>query len=225
MAIYHDAYLFDAGACVEALASPVEALVKDAGAYVTVRNVALALFDRNPKVQRFLDRYGGWDRQSIATQIPDVSAGEPEDVAFWLMFFVYESLQELQDPLGLGLDFRALEAVLTRTGWSKTETELLIRGRSFEHIFELAGARYHPNLVRRTASFLKYLHPVSQSGWAGWIDAQDVVLLKSRLEESAAGIEAEIRRSQEASRAYESALYLLSTALARGLGVCSIISG
>ena len=45
MAIYHDAYLFDAGACVEALASPFEALVKYAGAYVTVRNVALALLD------------------------------------------------------------------------------------------------------------------------------------------------------------------------------------
>jgi len=225
MAIWHDAYLFDADACVEALASLVESLMEDAGAYVTVRNVALALFDRSPKVQRLVDRYGGWDRQSIATQIPAVAADEPEDVAFWLMFFVYDTLEERPEPLGLGLDFRALESVLARFGWNKIDTDLLILGRSFEHIFERVGAHYHPKLARRTVSLLQHLHPASQSGWAGWIDVKDVVLLQARLEESSMAIAEELRRSQEAARAYASALGLLSTALSRGFGVCSIVSG
>jgi hypothetical protein len=225
MAIWHDAYLFDAGACVEALAPLVESLVKDADAYATVRHAALALFDRNPKVQRFVDRYGGWDRQSITTQIPAALADELEDVAFWLMFFVYETLAEHPEPLGLGLDFRALEVVLARSGWNKIEIDLLIRGRSFEHIFELVGARYHPKPAHRTASFLKHLHPASQSGWAGWVGVKDVVLLKSHLEGSSIDVEEEMHKSPEGVRAYESALYLLSTALSRGFGVCSIISG
>lgn len=224
MAIWHDVYLFDATACIDALGPRVQSLVTDPHAYTEVRQAALALLHESVKVRHMVERYGGWDLQSIVTDFPAESAGSPGDVAFWLMVFVYQALESHPDGLGLGLSFRPLENALARSGWAKAETDLLIFGRSFEFLFGFAASNYRDVGARDNASFLKQLRPASQSGWAGWIGTQDLLSLKTRLEETSTRIERPIE-SVDVSQAFESAFRFVSAGLAERLSVCVIISG
>lgn len=157
MAVAHDAYPFNS----EAFAAEVGPLL-DAGA--GLRDAALAAYHDSASVRALAERYGGWDRDALATELDD-------DPAFWLVLLLYRHL-DAGAQQGLGVAWRELEAGHAALGLTAADAELLVRGRSL--------AELDPRLAG--------VQPASTAGHAGWITAGDAQRCAQMLaDEGAAG--------------------------------------
>ncbi len=228
MSLYHDSYLFQPDGYAADVMAYVEALLQSDDAYSTLRSAALSVCDDNARVRQLLSEYGGWDRESIVTQIPDQQPQTPEDIAFWFVVLLYAHLQSDVHQLGLGNGWRNLDVFLKSLGWSDETSALLIYGHRVGDLItarlQQSGVSYEA--VSERLQYLDYIQPFSTGARAGWIDVREVRLLLSKLRED----EAKLAQRQSPDdtlfkQAYQSAITMLEAAQAAGDGLCLIISG
>jgi hypothetical protein len=231
MGITHDAYLFEPNRFVNEALPYVEALEASTEGYALIRTAAIELYDNNAEVRSLAERYGGWDRNAIVTQMPSGHPSAPEDIAFWLVILLYGHCRTKEPcPLGLGSQWSSFDGVLAALGWSDTDRDLLLRGNRFTHLVgktlnEKTGRPYEAHAT----AYWDHVDPFSQGGRAGWISFQEAQKLlrraaddKHRLRGIAHTLEADY---EELKKVHRSALEMLTASEQGRCGLCVILSG
>jgi hypothetical protein len=224
MVAFHDAYLISLEALTSRLAPYLEKLQADEG-YDQLRSDAIQLYESNSYIRDLLSDYGGWDKNSIFTQIPEKSPYDQEDVAFWLVILLYSELKTGLHQLGLGSAFQLIQQTLSQLGWVSGEIELLVKGRSFK---DFAQVWLHREA--KFSDYLNYIRPSSTSAWAGWIDHTEIDYLLDKLDEDEHKLLLLTESATETDsitigRAYQSAIDMLISAKQNKADLCLIISG
>lgn len=224
MTAFHDAYLLNLEMFASKIAPYLGELRMDRG-YEQLRLDAIRLYENNSHIRHLLSDYGGWDRNSILTQIPDSSPYDQEDVAFWLIILLYSELRTGQHQMGFGSDRKLAQDTLTRLGWLDNEVELLIKGRSFKDFAQV----WFPGEVG-IAGYWDHARPSSTAAWAGWLDRTEVERLLTKLnedEQKLLKLTGEIAEAdpKAVDRVYGSAKDMLFSATRSNCGLCLIISG
>ncbi len=224
MAIIHDAYLIDLESFANKLTPYLEILGEGNG-YEQLRLEAIRLYESKSEIREILGDYGGWDRNSILTQIPETPPQHPEDVAFWLVILLYNEFKSGLHQLGLGSALNLVQYSLTLLGWSENEVEQLVRGNSLK-VF--AQKRLHIETV--IADHWDLVRPSSTSAWAGWLDRPEIECLLHRLIEDEQKLASMSPKNAETNGitlqdAYQSAISMLASAKRNNTELCIIISG
>jgi hypothetical protein len=176
VAIYHDSYLFKSEELEKEISPYIEPLKNSRLGYSSLRAYSLEVFQSHAHVQKMSSEYGGWDMAGLLT-LPAEQPNTPQDIAFWMIIFVYDAFYRTQvHELGLGTEQKLLQEFLQAQGWNYQDTMLLLHGKSFA---EFAVERFHKN-----DEFWSYLHPNSTSSWAGWIPRHEIKRLSEMLPRS-----------------------------------------
>jgi hypothetical protein len=233
MSIFHDAYLFKPEEFVAAVRPYVDRLQASREGYSFLRSAAISIYDNNPWVRKLAGEYGGWDRNAIVTEIPADQPESPEDIAFWVVIFLYHHLFEAGMPLGLGNNWHIIEKIVSMLGWNDCEKNLLIKGHNFKELAQeqLCGGDKSFDSSDESLSYWSSIHPFSTGGHAGWIDLNDVQRLTNELSKGQSQLPSlkmhennkpDIESMQEV---YQLATKMLATAQKEGCGLCLIMSG
>jgi len=234
MALYHDCYLFQPEEFAAAVVPHVEVMLNDPDGYESLRASAIRLFDHDPQVRELADVYGAWDRSGIETGAPTDQPQHPRDVAFWLLILLYKHLVKPEGRrLGLGNDWRLMEAVLKSLGWNDIEREMLVAGNDFKYLLPRVApsGRMSFDSSARGLEYLALIQPFATAGQAGWIDYNDTRRLLEKLTKERTGISnAQIRGDMQTDgdsieSVYQAALEMLTAAEEKRSGLCMIVSG
>jgi len=233
MAIFHEAYLFKPKEFVTAVMPYMDRLYTNQEGYGFLRANAIRVYDSNPWVRKLAGEYGGWDRNAIVTEM---SANQPEsreDITFWVVLFLYNHLLETETPLGLGSNWRLMEEIVKKLGWSPGEQSLVIKGHNFKDLAQswLNEQGKSFSCSREHLNYWSYFHPFSTGGQAGWIDLNDVQILIDKLSEDQPRLPGlqmhqNDREDRESIKeVFQSAMDMLAAAQKENSGLGIIISG
>lgn len=231
MALIHDAYLFSPRLFLKAMVPFATAIGQDAGrGYRLLRENAIRSFDHNSKVRLLADRYGSWDRPSIAQHFPEQIAEDASDITFWLILSLYEHLGLPSDDeaVSLGHYWRECCEVLQILGWDEAEARLLIHGHRFETLAQACMDNTDALLALDEVSDIwTKFRPMSTSSSTGWLDQGDVEMLSQKLDlerigSSAAGARLHDDKHQNVLRRAKTTL---EWACRHSCGLCFIMSG
>lgn len=226
MSIFHDAYFFDPGLFAADMAEGTTLLPRSAAkTYEMMRSAALESFDTNKITRELADRYGGWDRGSILAELPEQAPGKPEDFAACCLLLLYGKVTSptVNPSLGLHGLWRVCAGLLTRFGWPKVDSKLLVQGRHFEEL----AIKWHTNDAAPAngdaIAIWRQVRPVSTASSIGWLSVSDVQHLQEKLRTSRrlfAGL-----LTTEETQAYQQATVMLQEAQENRTGLCLILSG
>jgi len=226
MAITYDAYAFKPTAYTAMIAPYLGGLGRDQKSYTALRSAALNLFERNNHVKALLAEYGGWNRKSILAQIPLEYTGAPEDIAFWLLIFLYAQFRT-NDPTMTwqSTSLSTMRYIAGFLNWSDEDQNLLACGKSFRSFAE-KWLLSDSNETSSVMAYWEYLCPFSTSSHLGWLDHGDM----ERLLQQLSGAQQEISKLRIAnlpstSKFYNSTRDMFLTTLSKGACLCIIRSG
>jgi hypothetical protein len=226
VAIVHDAWLFQPTAFADAVFPYARSVVDDpVDGYRELRAAALAGLDRCHAAWSLLDRYGGWDRASLLSELPESYPGGPEPVALGFTLLLYTHLADnngSRGSLGVHTSWRPALDTLERFNWGVTDRELLIKGHRFAAFVDRYLVR--DGLTHEQAAearrIWQHVRPASTAGWAGWLDRADVSALLRTLKATK-----ETGTPGDGFGALVRAETMLQTASANDQGLCLILSG
>lgn len=228
MAIAYDAYAFRPNAFAATIVPYLDGLETDLSRYALCSD-AIKLFDEEEHVKVLLDYYGGWDRQSIAEQVKE--GNSPENIAFWLLFFLYREFS-LYDP---GLTWQWKDNYLPRMSyiakflnWNDNDRELLDSGAKFES-FVKKWLLKEGQSMEDIPQYWKHFHPFSTASYLGWLDSPDIDRLLQKLIEAEDAISTlqteDFENPLRIQKIYISAKEMLWSAKSKEMCLCLIHSG
>jgi hypothetical protein len=184
MSIARAAYLFYPNQFVDQVKPFLNKLVRIKEGYQFLRSESLKQLEQNRNVDFLVKEYGGWDFESLKTQIPDGYPKDIEDIVFWFSLLLYSNAKEINSSnLGLDSSFLLLETILNELGWKGKELELLVNGRTFSELLpkpSSIGLHFRVGDVD-IEQLWDYFNPNSTCGKFGWISFGDIKSLLSKL--------------------------------------------
>jgi len=231
MAIFHDAWLFDPRAFGISLLGRAHAVADDSAVgYGAVRAFAIDSLDNSNNGWFFVERYGGWDRASVLSELPDQAMGDSVHIAHCFTLLLYSHLANENSPrvsVGLNSEWRITKELLINIGWDASVAEMSIKGREFGDFAEnylMSGLT--SNQLAATRRIWSSIRPASTASWVGWLDRKDASLLMGRL------VDADIEMSSLKSAALGVEVNLIrilvsmfQAATESDRGLCLILSG
>jgi hypothetical protein len=230
MAISHDSYLFNAMEFAATVRPFVETLDKGSDAYGALRLQALALYDANPQVRRYWDYYGGWDRAAIEADVSANYTDDPQDIAFWLLFFLYAQLETPGTKMAwTNSSLSSTSYIAQILNWSIEDQNLLMHGRSFTEFALKWLYEDKQTDPKAMADYWNLFRPFSTSAHMGWLDYSDVGRLSAKLAREEARIPTvqleSVKDRAFIQTSYYSTRTILSAAQQSNSCLCLIQSG
>ncbi len=232
MAIIHDAYMFQPEDFVDEVAPFIENIQRTLEGYSLLRSHAIYLYDSSPQVRILSEEYGGWERNSIMTQIPNDRPRGPEDVVFWFVLLLYHHLSRPKPhQLGLGANLDLMYKVAEALDWNKEQRNDLLKGRSFEYLIQTHRRIKSSDKIKGELANWNNFRLPSTGGHVGWLDNDDVQrllekLMKAKSRLSSLQIPGNVSSNSESmTQVFQATTEMLLTAQKEYCGLCLICSG
>ena len=179
MTIAYDYYPFIPRDFAATIALYLDDLRSGRDGYFRLRSAALALFDTNDNVKQFASDYGGWDRNTITTELTE------NDPTFWLLLFLYEHFSQFKGNLTWqSASFPTVSYIAHIAGWSQEERDVLTQGkRSFKDFAQQWLSKEEIDYLNHIPDFWDHFHPACMYGHVGWLDVSDIQNLLEKLSE------------------------------------------